>query len=261
MKAIIARIAPVALAASLAACVTESESTPEERVQERAEAQAPAPMILTFSHELRSKLFIAGVPTCGPDPAPWWAGPGHWAAWRAFCAVTAATYVENPPNGLAPVPLDARVLGVGQATWRCQAGNAAPIAFANAVAGISAGGMEGPFLGVAWPVGVRNSLLVNGTWGMVSSGRPNPAVEPTFQAIWPRWPPDIWNKIATSITCGVDAQGRPTATSNFNLTATWFPSHRVWRRSPIANPVAGVLFNLPQRALSDLWALPPIPAP
>jgi hypothetical protein len=261
MKVFIAMIAPVALATSLAGCTGESESTQNEHVEDVKQAQQPAaPPILTFSVKLSSKLFINGVPTCGANPNIF-GGLASFAAWRAFCAATAAKYAENPPADNAPVPLDARILGVATARWNCQAGNPTPVGPALAAGGGSVGGMEGPLVGIANAMGIRDNLLLNGTWGMVTSGRPNPIAEPAFQAIFPRVRPDIWNKIATTTTCGVDAQGRPTATSVYNFTGTWFPSHRVWRRSPMANPAAAVLFNLPQRALSDLWALPAVPAP
>src|SRR5512143_3983068 len=127
MKASIVRIAPIALATCLAACVAGSDSPPEPEVGEaELEQQAPPPPVLTFSMKVHSKLFINGVPNCGAHPSLF-AGLAGWAAWRAFCGLTARRYTENPPTGALVIPLDARILGIATASWRCQAGNAAPI--------------------------------------------------------------------------------------------------------------------------------------
>jgi hypothetical protein len=266
MKQTIACIATIALAAPLSGCL--DDPPPPETPGEAAQAQQaapPPPRVLTFSEALRSKLFINGVPfgTCNHAAVVGLVAlPERIAAYLAFCKMTDLNYQENPPNGNPVNPLDARILGIATAQWRCQVGNAAPIAPANARGAGSVGGMEPlGLVGVANNVAIRDNILLNGTWGFVTSGKPNPLAEPAFQAHSFRANPDIWNRVQTSISCGVDAAGRPMSTKFYTLTSTFFPSHKVWSHTPSNAAAGALLFNVAQRNFSDLWSLPPIPGP
>jgi hypothetical protein len=260
-------LVPGLLAGAIGAC-SALDDAEEDRVGEALDEQVappvpPAPPALTFSARYDSKLFIAGVPNCGSLPVgllqPW-----KNAAYLAFCKATAATFNENPLTGALANPLDARIHGSAEAEWRCRVGNPAPIGPASAVALAAFGGPEpGGLMAVANQVGVRDQLLVNGSYGFVFSGHPDPLAEPIPQAIQPRLRSDVWNHLTASVTCGADGRGLPKATVNYGFTTTLFPSHRVWRITPKMGPrnTEALLFNIAQGALSNLWSLPAIPAP
>src|SRR5262249_27528209 len=133
------------------------------------------------------------------------------AQFFAFCRATSLG--ENPPSDANTVPLDARILSIGRGTWQCRAGQAAPFA-GSFVAGGSAGGLEagGALVGIANNPAVRDQINANGSFGLVSSGHPNPLLEGGFIYFRPRFRSDIWNKFTAQITCGVDNRGMPTST-------------------------------------------------
>ena len=225
------------------------------------------PPTLTFSVRLASKMFINTIPAAncassafrmyGPPLTP--AIVAQHAAFATFCKATSLG--ENPPSDAAVVPLDARVLSIGTATWQCQAGNAAPFN-GSFVGGGSVGGPEGPLVGIANAPGIRDNINANGTFALVSSGRPNPLAEPAFQALAFRARADIWNRTTAAITCGTDDNGQPTSSINWALAGrTLFPSHKIFRRTPANAPAPVLLFNVAQGLFSNLWSLPAIPAP
>jgi hypothetical protein len=251
--------APLALACAIGC---SSHSLVEGQARQGAAACA-APPVLTWSYKLSSKLFIntIGVGNCLRSTAnvlPL-GTPAQQAAYFTFCKMS--SFGENPPSDAIVNPLDARILETAQGSWSCQAGNAAPFA------GVWAGGGRwgGPeplgFTGVANPVATRDNINLNGTFGFVASGHPNPALEWSFKVHRWRASPDIWNKTTATITCGVDNRGQPTTSLNLRLARTAFPSHKIWRRSPANAPAAVLLFNVPQGLFSNLWFLPAIPAP
>ena len=180
------------------------------------------------------------------------------AAFFAFCRATSLG--ENPPSDANVAPLDARILSIGSGTWQCRAGQAAPFAGRFAGGG-SVGGPEGAFVGIANAPAVRDQINANGSFGLVSSGHPNPFLEPAFQAFRPRARADIWNKLTAQITCGVDNRGMPTASLALTATFTRFPSHKIWRRAPANAAAPLLLFNRAQGSFSNLWWLPAVPAP
>ncbi len=230
---------------------------------------ASAQLILTFQPKYESKLYINNIPAADcKASAVRVVGAGvlnlvKRAAFRAFCRATSVATNENPPTGAIVNPLDARIRGEVQLSFRCQVGNPLPLAPTFVVAGPTAAGPEGPGLvGVVNPPATRDDLAVNGGWGFVLSGRPNRLVEPAFQFFRARANPDIWHKFRATVTCGVDARGLPTATINRTMIGTWFPSHKVWFYAGSATAPPGALVNLwAQRSFGDLWFLPVIPAP
>ncbi len=221
---------------------------------------------LTFSIRFENKLFISTIPpaACGAAAV---LGPGagrvRTAAFMTFCQAT--SLAENPPTPAIVAPLDARIRGGIDVQWQCQVGNPIPVGQGNMARLATAGGNEGPpalgIKGVVNPIATRNNILANGSFGYVLSGRPNAVVEPAFQLFRARATTDIWNRVTGVISCGVDTRGLPTATVNTTLLATLFPSHKLWYRTPMAAPAPILLFNMAQGAFSNLWFLPPVPAP
>ena len=230
---------------------------------------ASAQVILTFQPKYESKLYINNIPIidCGPSAVRvvgGGAGPATRAKRAAFVVFCRATSLgENPPNGAIVNPLDARIRGEVQLSFRCQVGNPLPLAPTSVTAGPTAGGPEGPgIVGVVNPPTTRNNLAANGGWGFVLSGHPNRLVEPAFQFFRARANPDIWHKFRATVTCGVDARGLPTATINRTMIRTWFPSHKVWfYAGPATAPPGALVNNRAQRSFGDLWFLPVVPAP
>lgn len=230
------------------------------------QSQAQAQAVLTFSVRYEDKLFINTIPlaSCGARAV---LGPvttlDALAAYLTFCKATSLG--ENPPTPAIVAPLDARIRGGADVTWKCQAGNPAPVLLGAVNPLATAGGNEGPvflgILGVVNPTTARNNILANGTFGYVVSGHPNPLVEPAFQAQRLRANTDIWDKVTGAIICGTDARGLPTSVVTTTLRYTLFPSHKLWFRTPVSNPTTALMFNLPQGAFSNLWFLPPVPAP
>ncbi|MBI3896854.1 MAG: hypothetical protein HY308_01000 [Gammaproteobacteria bacterium] len=231
-----------------------------------AQAQPP---ILTFTPKYESKLFINTIPAADcPASATRvvGAGPGliaaaNRAAFRAFCRATSLG--ENPPNGAVVNPLDARIRGQVDLSFRCQAGNPLPLAPTAVTPGPTAAGPEAPLInGIVNAPVARDNLAATGGWGFVLSGHPNPIVEPAFQALAARARSDIWHKFDATVTCGVDARGLPTYTIARTTLYTFFPSHKVWFYAGPATPAPGNLNpNIGQRSFGDLWFLPAIPAP
>jgi hypothetical protein len=259
------------LAATAYGCSPEDKDPGREGSDEAeavmCAAPPPPPAVLTFSYRLASKLFInnIGIGDCiaSTGIVPVLMGiPGfdqaRQAAFFAFCRATSLG--ENPPSDANVAPLDARILSIGTGSWQCRAGQAAPFG-GNFRGGGSVGGPEGPLVGIANAPAVRDQINANGSFGLVSSGRPNPLAEPAFQGFRPRLRADIWNKVTAQITCGVDARGMPTANLNLNAWFTRFPSHKIWRRTPANAAATRLLFNRPQGSFSNLWWLPAIPAP
>jgi hypothetical protein len=262
------------MASSLAGCAMDN--TVDERIDAAQQAavalaQPPAaPVVLTFSARYDSKLFINGTKAvnCLAD-APLLANPLQKAAFTAFCLKAGVTYVENPPTGAAVAPaLDARILERHDREWKCSTANNGTLVGPAVLNGVTRlGGREplpngGFVLGVVNPFSIRNQMLVNGSWGYTASGHPNPVVEPGFLAAFPRLRPDIWHRLRGTTTCGVDARGLPTSATNYVLTHTKFPSHRVWKTTPNRPKVAAaVLFNIAQGSFGNLWRLPAIAAP
>jgi hypothetical protein len=265
MRARRAWCAPLALVCAIGC---SSHSLVEEHTATATQNACAAPPVLNFSMKLATKLFINNSPfwdcvrSTGIVPIPTFnpaIDTARQAAFMAFCRATSLG--ENPPTDAPVVPLDARILSQAFLHWQCQAGNALPIN-GNIAGGGSVGGLEGggAFVGIANAPAVRDNINLNGTFGLVSSGHPNPLAEPAFQAFRPRARSDIWNKITGTISCGVDARGQPTSSVRFAGQFTRFPSHKVWYRAPI-NAAAVLLFNIPQGSFSNLWWLPAIPAP
>ncbi|MEO8112859.1 MAG: hypothetical protein ABI655_00665, partial [Phenylobacterium sp.] len=230
-----------------------------------AAAPPAGAVVATFSVRFEDKLFINTIPlaSCGPGAVLGFPGPNYpaqLAAYLTFCKATSLG--ENPPNGAIVAPLDARIRGGVDVTWRCDTTALPKPVGPTGVAPLAgAGGPEGPLAlglkGIVNVTPVRDQIAANTTFGAVVSGHPNPWVEPLFQAQRLRARPDIWNKLTGAITCGVDGRGMPTSTVNLTLLSTLFPSHRVWYRAPIAAPGPGALiFNVPQGAFSALWFLP-----
>jgi hypothetical protein len=250
-----------------AALVAGCQSQPQPGEAEQSATACAPPPVRTFSMKLTSKMFINTIPDANclssafrvAGPANLVGGLAGQAAFFAFCKKSSLG--ENPPSDNAPVPLDARILSMGTATWKCQAGIAAP--FGASFRGLgSVGGQEpGGLVGVANAPGVRDNINANGTFGFVSSGHPNPVAEPAFQAFMLRARPDIWDKTTVKITCGVDGRGQPNSTIAFTGTFTAFPSHKIFRRIPANAAAPKLVFNVPQKLFSDLWFLPAIPAP
>ena len=249
--------------AAIAAC----QADPRIGQTEQNAAVCAPPPVLTFSVKLTSKMFINTIPAANclsssfrvVGPATIAGGLAGQAAFVAFCK--ASSFGENPPTDAAVVPLDARILSVGRATWKCQAGNAAPFG-GSFVTGGSVGGPEpGGLVGIANAPGIRDNINANGTFGFVSSGHPNPLAEPSFQTFMLRTRPDIWDKTTAKIVCGVDGRGQPTSTITYTGTFSAFPSHKLFERSPAAAAAFKLLFNVPQKLFSNLWFLPAIPAP
>ena len=236
------------------ACVTSPAS------DEHDQCAPPAPMQLNFSAKVSSKLFINNIAQPGQCGAGAVLGPlgfGKLPAYLLFCAATSLG--ENPATP-AFNPVNYRILGEAHVSWTCVAGNAAP---QNLLVnpGLSNGGPEAPGInGIA--NGVRVAVRNGNQFGVVTSGHPNPVVEPGFLFFRFRRNPDIWNKVVGTVSCGVDGAGRPTSRIVYGLTRTAFPSHKVWSKSPSAGPaVPRLIFNAAQGNLSALWFLPPIPNP
>ena len=182
---------------------------------------------LTFTVKIEDKMFINTVPLAACNPAGikliW--GIADLAAYMAFCKATSLG--ENPPTPNIVTPLDARIKGGVDLSWKCQTGNPAP--FAGTITALpTAGGNEGPvilgILGVVNPTATRNNINANGSYGYVVSGRPNLIVEPGFQIHKVRLRTNIWDKITGNITCATDARGMPTSRYSYAYTGSLFPS-------------------------------------
>ncbi len=218
----------------------------------------------TFTVRMEDKMFINTVPLAACNPAGLSAvwTPAGLAAYLAFCKATSLG--ENPPTPNIVAPLDARIRAGVDLRWQCTAGNPAPFGgFMVRLA--TAGGTEGPaFLGIKGivnPIAIRNNINLNGTYGYVSSGFPNPIVEPGFQVHKIRLRSDIWDKISGSITCGTDNRGLPTSRLSYKLLKSAFPSTKLWIRTPMTAPTSVLRLNVAQGTFDNLWALPAIPAP
>lgn len=223
---------------------------------------APLPRTLTYSVELRSKLWINGPAiVMGLHPSAL-AGPQDYGRYWAFWLATKRKFLDTAATDAFPAPgtvLDARILGQGFARWKCQQGRANPFAGA-AWPGAAVGGFELPpaIFGVANPVAIRNSINVVGTWGMVTSGRPNLLLEPAFQSVFPRLRRNIWNKVVTTVTCNL---ANATSALAYTGTRSAFPNHRVWRRTPIGAANSALRLTAAQGPFTRLWQLAPVPAP
>jgi RHS repeat-associated protein len=90
-----------------------------------------------------------------------------------------------------------------------------------------------------WEDRVSDSIVKVGwlTWG-----RPNAALEPVFQAVYPRWSKNIWHQVIMTISgCGDSADFTVE-----EFVGSDFPSHRLWVG-------AGLEGDLPQGPFSSLW--------
>ena len=200
-------------------------------------AQAQA---LTFTPRYEGKLFINTIPNvnCAASAMVRFPGAGaaaiaRRAAFAVFCLGT-PTDVPNPVDGSIMTPLDARIAGGVHFKYQCNVNAPVPIPSAPSIVGApTAGGVEVDLVltsidGVVNPVAPRNQLLA-GKWGYILSGHPAPILEPGFTAAGgARATPDIWQHYNGTVVCGVDNRGLPTSTLTNKVTATSFPSHRVW---------------------------------
>jgi len=221
----------------------------------------------SFSVRFESKLYINDIGwfDCGNpnfiNPADYTLSKymARRAAYQSFCMLTSLG--EEPPNGDLIEPLDARIRAGVDVRFTCEAGRAMPID--SDITSLPTGsGWEGGIVkGISNPTATRNDLTTNGTFAYVASGHPHPIIEPSFQVFKQRANTDIWHRVSGTVTCGSDAAGYPTASVDTRLTRTWFPSHRVFFRTPRDAPSFSIIFDQPQRLFSDLWRLPPIAAP
>jgi hypothetical protein len=229
--------------------------------------QESAAQVLTYSRQIRTKMFIANFPASACDPVgvlglptgPQWLAKA--AAYMALCR--RINLGEDPPNGEPVSPLDARNLSIVSFGWQCQVGTPIPVNSGNIIPVATFAGPEGFFTGVVNPIATRNEILTNGNWGFVASGHPNPIPELAFQAIAIRFNRDIWHRAAGTISCNVDSQGNPTSSMNFRLSVTHFPSHRSYIYDTSSGPPTfqRVAHNKTQGYMSNLWFLPPVGSP
>ena len=183
------------------------------------------------------------------------------AAYFAFCRATDSQFLENPPTGSTAPPLDARVAIVMNLKWKCQVGQALPTGLANITFVDSVGGPEPAGLtGVVNPVTTKNTMLADGKWSFVASGHPHPATNVIFNSHRIRLNTDIWHRADGNVSCSIDGKGRPSSRIAFTLNGTRFPSHRSWFYT-VAGRKVRQAHNILQQAFSNLWFLPPVPAP
>src|SRR5262249_30618980 len=145
------------------------------------------------------------------------------------------------------------------------AGTTMPVNIGEVTPIATIGGPE-PFkqTGAANPILIRNDILTDGTWAMVSSGHPARILEIGFQEHRLRSNTNIWHRLSGKITCGTDAEGTPTFTVDTQFTdATKFPSHRSYLYDAPAGgepKFVRIQNSLRQGTFSNLWFLPPIPS-
>lgn len=228
------------------------------------------PLTESFSLRYDTKMFISTIGNrCGPLPAvmpmlypgtvlvdPF--GIDRALAYKALCSLTDSQYSEDPgPKFVAP--MNARIFSTVVVAYKCEAGKTLPVE-GTVIPVMIMPGLEGWFAGIVNPIQIRNDIAKNGTFSAVISGRPNLAVEPTFQVIGARQRKDIWHKISVKLTCNVDAEGKLISTNQLTLTYSKFPSHRVWLSSP-STAAPRLVLDIPQGPFTNLWSLESIAAP
>ncbi|MEM6996941.1 MAG: hypothetical protein AAF721_40940 [Myxococcota bacterium] len=228
---------------------------------------------LSWDFGLRTKMYIATVPAAGCDPitvlgkppllpSPRYAAKA--AAFLALCAGTNLAFAENPRTGDDPAPganLDARVLTKTDFKVTCEKGTPIPVAGSVTSAGAIAGIEPPAFKATAFAPKVRDDLVKDGTFAFISSGKPHPVPDLSFQVIRPRARTTIWHKFGGSMGCSTDAQDNPKLTGTVRFDAfTSFPSHRAYQYDRAGKQVKALTkSDVTQGAISGLWFLPAVP--
>jgi hypothetical protein len=234
------------------------------------------PEEISFSGQLRSKMFIDRIPTdkCNPngvlEPIPGATNVNdlRYAEYMSFCKLTDLSYEEHPATG-TDNPAEARILAIVAINWTCRQHQAVPssgmLIRSSEIGGAEPARPAGLVHGVADVTMTRDTIAQNGEFAYVTSGRPNAVVEPLLTMFRPRQNTHIWHRVTGKITCATDAQGMISSTLEAKIAdATKFPSHRVYeyRRDASGTPIfQRILADVPQQALSNLWYLPPVGAP
>lgn len=174
------------------------------------------------------------------------------AALATLVAATNAAYSEDPLTG-NPDAEQYRVFGSVRLKVRCT-GTTVQMT----LTGLStAGGFEGPFRAEVLPLNAR--FTEDGTFGFLAQGKPNPAVEPAFQAIHARSNTIIWYSVSGHVTCDEAAQA---GLFIDDVTSTNFPSVRVWatHASEGRTDAEALLASRAQGKFTGLWSLetPPL---
>lgn len=229
------------------------------------------PSEISFSGQLRSKLFIDRIPSnkCNPNGVLQPTGARalddlRYAEYDSFCKLTDLSYKEHPATG-TDNPVEARILAIVAINWTCRQYQTVPSSGA-LIRSSEIGGPElGPIRGAAEVTTTRDTITQNGEFAYVASGRPNAAFEPFFSFFRPRQNTHIWHRVTGKITCATDGQGMISATLEAHISeATKFPSHRLYeyRRDAAGTPIfQRILADVPQQEFSNLWHLPPVGAP
>ena len=174
------------------------------------------------------------------------------AALATLVAATNTAYSEDPQTG-NPDAEQYRVFGSVRLNVRCT-GTTVQMTLS---ALSTDGGFEGPFRAEVVPLKVRST--VNGTFGFLARGKPNPAVEPAFQSIHARTNSDIWYAVSGHVTCDAAAQA---GLFIDKVTSTNFPSVRVWatHASGGRTDAEALLASRAQGKFTGLWSLetPPV---
>jgi len=222
------------------------------------------PPKLTFSHQIRTKLYIGTPIECDSLPHIPPAAPGTYAAkvlaYFTLCQTTDANFQENPIDGRAN-PVDARITAIVHFRFTCQVGNPIPVDLGQMTVISTTPGLEPlQFSGIINPTTTVNTILADGKWAFVVSGSPSVAGEIPFQAISNRATSAIWHRVTGIITCGV-SNGMPTGRNLVYVTqATRFPSHRTYWYTG-TGVFQRIGHTLLQNPFKHLWSLPAVPAP
>jgi len=245
------RISPPhrSLATFAVACFAAATSACSSAPADDAGTSADA-VVVSNSILVQAKSYIAWVNPNDPPPAG-----GSSFAYNALVTATNAQFNENPPDG-SPGSGGYRLFGTFRFDVRCD--NSRMIGdYQIHDIGVDAG-WEGPVQGYINPLRVSAIPLNNGGGLLgvdlhyVVSGRPNPSVEPTFQAVLGRSNAYIFQETTLQVRC---RNGIPVVAGAI-VGGSQFPSHKVWISDGFNG---GQVWSRPQGAMNNLWSLPGTP--
>jgi hypothetical protein len=258
--------------AALALCAACRDSAAPAKAAQAVVCDEEPPQELSFARQLRSKLFIDRVPheMCNPDgvleaPADPEVHAQRMALYMGLCHGTDERFQERPPTG-DENPLGARILGVVFINWTCRANQSVPVSRTFGRSHERAGHEVSKYYGIAEVTQTRETILQNGEFSYVVSGKPNPTPDVLLTLAYPRTNRHIWHKVTGKITCSTSPGGDVGTKLEAKIAeATKFPSHRLYeyRRETLEGPPIfhSMLADIPQKEFSNLWHLPPVGTP
>lgn len=238
-----ALFAGLALSTSLFGCALDEDGLEDEPDLEEAEAAVPRAHLFF----LEAKSFIAPISSSMVGTL---GDPITDAALSALAAATNAAFSENPTTGEHRAG-QFRVWAHVELDVVCD-GTRATVRLTDAQTDV---GFEGPFKGELDPL----SASVTGTFfSFQAGGRPHAAVEPTFQAVYPRTNRTIWYRVDGHVTCDASSEAFITLDS---VTNTDFPSLRVFATRVSGGVILpeAQIFQWTQGKFTELWFLLPKP--